>query len=66
MKTTPDMRGKASEIADPILLFARIGYRVYLAWRDGEQSPPLYEGFNQAELRRLSELQGGKRPAPTP
>jgi hypothetical protein len=39
-RTTPDMTGKASEITDPILLYARIGYRTYLAWRDGDQSRP--------------------------
>ena len=56
-RTTPDMTGKASEITDPILLFARIGYRTYLAWRDGEKSPSkLYGGFNLAELRRVQEL----------
>ena len=44
-RMTPDMTGKASEITDPILLFARIGYRTYLAWRDGDQSPStLYTG----------------------
>jgi len=59
-RMTPDMTGKASEITDPILLFARIGYRTYLAWRDGEQSPAtLYTGFNLAELRRLRELAEG-------
>jgi hypothetical protein len=56
-RTTPNMTGKASEITDPILLFARIGYRTYLAWRDGDQSPSaLCEGFNLAELQRVQEL----------
>jgi hypothetical protein len=59
-RMTPDMTGKASEITDPILLFARIGYRTYLAWRDGDQSPStLYTGFNLAELRRVRELAKG-------
>jgi hypothetical protein len=57
------MTGKASEITDPILLFARIGYRTYLAWRDEDQSPSaLYEGFNLAELRRVQELAEGDLP----
>lgn len=59
-RTTPDMTGKAGEITDPILLFARIGYRTYLGWRDGDKSPStLYEGFNLAELRRVRELTEG-------
>ncbi len=55
------MTGKASEIEDPMLLFARIGYRTFLAYRDGERSPEkLYAGFNGAELRRLLELRPGR------
>jgi hypothetical protein len=61
-RRTPDMTGKASEITDPIHLFARIGYRTYLAWRDGAGSPPLYEGFNQAELRQVDRLFGRETP----
>jgi thiol:disulfide interchange protein len=52
-RMTPDMTGKASEITEPLKLFARIGYPTYLAWRDGDQSPSsLYEGFIVTELRR--------------
>jgi hypothetical protein len=59
-RLTPDMTGKASEIDDPILLYARIGYRIYLAYRDEARSPEeLYKGFNEAELRRLLELHPG-------
>jgi hypothetical protein len=59
MAFTPDMTGKASEIDDPQRLFARIGYRVYLAWRDGDESKAeLYARYNEAEMRRLLELQG--------
>jgi hypothetical protein len=32
---SPDMSGKASEIDDANKLYARIGYRVFLAYRDG-------------------------------
>jgi hypothetical protein len=61
MKRTPDMTGKASEIDDPILLYARIGYRIFLAYRDGARSPEeLYKGFNEAELKRLLELHPAK------
>ena len=59
-RKTPDMTGKAAEITDPLALFARIGYRTYLAWRDGADSPPLYGGFNQAEMRRVHELMTGQ------
>jgi hypothetical protein len=51
------MSGKASEISDPILLFARIGYRTFLTWRDKEQSPSdLYKGYILTELRRVQKL----------
>jgi hypothetical protein len=51
------MSGKASGIDDPIQLYARIGYRIFLAYRDGARSPEeLYKGFNEAELKRLMEL----------
>lgn len=51
------MTGKASEIDDPLRLYARIGYRVFLAYRDGARSPEeLYKGFSEAELKRLLEL----------
>lgn len=53
---TPDMTGRAADIADPILLFQRIGYRRYLIYRDGPN--PFYEGFIKAELRRLAEREG--------
>jgi hypothetical protein len=33
------MSGKASEIDDPVQLYARIGYRLFLAYRDGARSP---------------------------
>jgi hypothetical protein len=59
---TPDMRGKASEITDQKLLFERIGYRTFLAWRDGPAAPPLYDGFNLAELRRLQQLRQKSQP----
>jgi hypothetical protein len=59
-RRTPDMSGKASEITDPMALFARIGYRAYLAWRDGPS--PLYEGFSLTEMRRLAELLGQPPP----
>jgi hypothetical protein len=56
-KNTPEMSGKASEIDDPNLLYGRIGYRIFLAYRDGARSPKdLYKGFNEAELKRLVEL----------
>jgi hypothetical protein len=57
MRKTPDMTGKAADITDPLLLFARIGYRVYLTWRESDGvAPPLYQTWNQAELRRVHEL----------
>jgi hypothetical protein len=57
MRRTPDMTGKASEIDDPRQLYERIGYRVFLAYRDGARSPQeLYRGFQEAELKRLLEL----------
>ena len=33
------MTGKASEIDDLIHLYARIGYRIFLAYRDGALVP---------------------------
>ncbi len=57
MKRAPDMTGKASEIDDPMALFARIGYRVYLDWLKGEASP-VYAGWNKSECRRVAELLG--------
>jgi hypothetical protein len=60
VRRTPDMTGKAGEIDDPIQLYARIGYRIFLAYRDGARSPDeLYKGFNEAELKRLLELHPG-------
>ena len=55
-KATPDMTRPASEIDNPVELYARIGYRVYLAWRSGDEPHRLYDGFNRTELRRLAEL----------
>ena len=56
-RLTPQMSGKASDIDDPIQLYARIGYRIFLAYRDGARSPEeLYKGFNETELKRLLEL----------
>ena len=55
------MTGKASEIDDANLLYARVGYRIFLAYRDGARSPEeLYRGFNEAELKRLLELHAKK------
>ena len=55
------MSGKASEIDDPIQLYARIGYRTFLNYRDGARSPDeLYKGFSDAELKRLLELHPGQ------
>lgn len=53
---TPDMTGKASEITDPHLLYERIGYRTFLAYRDSNSPEKLYEGFNKTDLNRLIEL----------
>lgn len=51
------MTGKASEITDLNLLYARIGYRTYLAWEKGEQSlAEFYAGYNTGELLRIKEL----------
>jgi hypothetical protein len=55
-RRTPDMAGNASDIDDPMTLFARIGYRTYLAWHRGEHAEALYEGFNLMALRRVAEL----------
>ncbi|MGH2946924.1 MAG: hypothetical protein ACRDPC_11795 [Solirubrobacteraceae bacterium] len=53
-RRTPDMSRSAAEIDDPILLYARIGYRTFLKYRDGARSPEsLYDGYNEAELKRL-------------
>jgi hypothetical protein len=57
-RATPDMSGNASDIDDPITLFARIGYRTYEAWHKGEHAESLYEGFNLITLRRVAELRG--------
>lgn len=51
-RTTPDMTGNARDIDDPLLLYARIGYRTYLAWRREDAPQDLYKGFNRAELQR--------------
>jgi hypothetical protein len=60
MKQTPDMKRKASDITDPNELFARIGYRTYLMWRDGDRSPAdLYNGYILTELRRVQKLMKG-------
>jgi hypothetical protein len=59
-RIAPDMSRKASEITDLNLLYARIGYRTYLAWVKGEQSlADFYAGYNTAELRRIKELRDG-------
>jgi hypothetical protein len=51
------MSGKASEIDDPNLLYACIGYRTFPAYRDGARSPEdPYKGYNEAELERLVDL----------
>jgi hypothetical protein len=57
-RTTPDMTGNARDIDDPMTLFARIGYRTYLAWHRGDYAQTLYEDFNLMELRRVAELRG--------
>jgi len=55
------MNGKAADIKDPQKLFARIGYRVYLTWRENPGvAPPLYQTWNQSELRRVHELMQAK------
>jgi hypothetical protein len=57
----------AAEIDDPLLLYARIGYRTFLKYRDGARSPEtLYDGFSQAELKRLLTLHPGKEPDAAP
>lgn len=56
-RKAPDMTGRAQDIDDPIQLYARIGYRIFLAYRDGARSPEeLYRGYTEAELKRLLEL----------
>ena len=61
MRRVPDMNGKAADIKDPQKLFARIGYRVYLTWRENPGvAPPLYQTWNQSELRRVHELMQAK------
>jgi len=56
-RRTPDMTGKAAEIDDPQVLYARIGYRTFLKYRDGKRAPAdLYDGHCEAELRRLLAL----------
>jgi hypothetical protein len=54
MKRTPAM-GPASGVDDPRELYERIGYRFWLAWRK-DLPWTHYEGFINADLRRLSEL----------
>lgn len=50
-RRSPDLKGRASEIEDAQLLYARIGYRIYLKYRDGARSPAdLYDGYIEAEL----------------
>ena len=56
----PDMTGPAASIADPLLLMARIGYRVYLTRKHGGD---FYKGYINAELRRLAQLRGDELPA---
>ena len=61
-RKTPDVTRKASEITDDLLLYSRIGYRVFLAWEKGEQSlADFYAGYNNAELRRIKELRDARR-----
>jgi hypothetical protein len=56
-RRTPDMSRPAAAIDDPLLLYARIGYRTFLKYRDGARSPEaLYDGYNEAELKRLLAL----------
>jgi hypothetical protein len=61
-RTTPDMSGNARDIDDPMKLYARIGYRTYLAWRREDSPQALYEGFNRTELRRVAKLRGEEPP----
>lgn len=57
MANTPNLKGKASEINDTKLLFERVGYRIFLMYRDGSLSPErIYKGHVAAELKRLKEL----------
>jgi hypothetical protein len=56
------MTRKASEITDDLLLYSRIGYRMFLAWEKGEQSlADFYDGYNKAELHRIKELRDARR-----
>lgn len=58
-RRTPDMTGKAAEIDNPMTLYARIGYRVFLAYQKGDVydiSDPARQGHAMAELKRLAEL----------
>jgi hypothetical protein len=62
------MTGKAAQITDTRQLFERIGYRIFLAWREAQRTggdmglADFYDGYNQAELRQLVKLLPG-RPA---
>ena len=61
-KSAPDMSGSASEIDDPQLLFARIGYRLYRGWLKGEGLADFYNSWNLTELRRVAALRGENPP----
>jgi hypothetical protein len=60
-RSTPDKNGKASEITDPMVLYARIGWRAYRAWLVRADEPGLaafYDSWNRTDMRRLRELAG--------
>src|SRR3712207_3646482 len=66
-RRTPDMTGEASEIDDPMLLYVRIGFRIYLAYRDGARSPEeLYKGLQRGGAETAAGTAPQERRAPVP
>ena len=76
-KIAPDMTGKAKDITDLNLLYARVGYRDYLVWskanpgkgqkvwsrQEIDDLKKLYDGYNRKEMRRARELRKAARVA---
>jgi hypothetical protein len=61
--TAPDMSGRIEDIDDPVHLYARVGYRIYLSWINGQDPGKLYRGYMNTELHRVAVLREEVAPA---